>query len=57
MVDFIDFSPLQLAHIQMELECKGLDMIRIPGENPDGISRFKIIAYPGACVRYYITFG
>ena len=50
-------SPLRLAHIQMELECKGLsasgDMIRIPGENPDGMSRFKVISCSGGCVRYF----
>jgi len=50
-------SRLRLAHIQMALECKGLsasgDMIRIPGENPDRMSRFRVISYPGGCVRYF----
>ena len=50
-------SPIQLIHIQLELECIGVTpdgfLYRIPGENPDDLHRFFVARHAQGYIVYF----
>lgn len=51
------FNPLDLIHIQLQLECIGVDannfLFRIPGDHPDDISRFKVTRHATGYTTFF----
>jgi len=49
------FIPIELMHIHLELECKGVDnglLVRIPCDEPDDIARFTIARHADGYTSY-----
>ncbi len=50
-------NPLDLIHIQLELECIGTDtnnfLFRIPGDNPDDIARFYVTRHAAGYTTFF----
>lgn len=49
------FTPSELMHIQLELECKGVDhglLVRVPCDDPDEIARFTIARHAAGYTAY-----
>lgn len=52
----LKMNPLDLIHVQMELECIGTDasnvLFRIPGDDPDDIARFYAAHHAAGYVAF-----
>ena len=49
------FTPIELTHVQLELECIGVDnglLVRIPCDDPDDIARFTIARFIDGYMAY-----
>ena len=53
--EHMDLRPRQLHDLQLQLECKGVvyvdPLVRIPGDEPDGIEGLQIVRYPDGSYR------